>query len=104
MTRIILCPTCAGKVHVEVGGRSVCVGSKDAALGAIRNAVQLGIASVVEGEDLQRQTNRLIGIATEERGMTMGKSCGVSHTFVRGVMDAIDVMCGTGASHPDDMN
>ena len=104
MARITLCPACAGKVHVEVGGRSVCVGSKDAALGAIRNAVQLGIASVIEGDALQRQVNRLIGIATEESGVTMGKSCGVSHTFVRGVMDAIDIMCGTGAPHPDDVN
>jgi hypothetical protein len=104
MARIVLCPTCAGKVHVEVGGRSVCVGSKDAALGAVRNAVQLGIASIAEGEDLRAQVNRQIGLTSTEAGLIAGKSCGLPHTFVRGVLDALDVMCGTGASHPSDVN
>jgi hypothetical protein len=104
MGQIMRCPTCAGKVHIVIGERSVCVGSKDAALGAIRHAVQLGLVNVAESGALQAEINRFIGLGNEETGLTIAKSCGVSHTFVRGIMDTLDVMCGTGESHPDDVN
>lgn len=104
MAKLEKCSIKPGCVHIEAGERTVCLGSKDAALGAVRNAATLGLIGLQDMLALQTQIVRLVDLpATQVERLSDG--CNLPCSFVRSPMEALDAISGIQTRvHSDDVN
>jgi hypothetical protein len=65
--------------------------------------LRLGLINQADGRRLLLEITTHL-IIPEQAPTNCGRQpCGYDHNFAVGLLDVLDVMCGTGKSHPDDV-
>ncbi len=104
MAKIERCPQRPGSIHIhsDVAGRIVCVGGKDTAGTAIRHGARMGLITQPNYLQLLSQIQQRLDLPEQELPQHLQIACQYSHTYVRGILDTLDAICG-GSPHPEDV-
>ncbi len=105
MARIDQCPKGGGRIHIHSDRPNsvVCVNSQQMARDVITHGTRMGIISQADYQLLQAEVLKRLDLP--KAAVFTPAPCGCSHTFVRGIFDALDAITGLGGKpHPKDVN
>lgn len=105
MAKIEPCPHRTGNIHIhsDVEDRIVCVGAKQTARAAIRHGTRMGLITQPNYTLLQNQVHQRMDLPEQESRRHLCVACQYPHTYVRGLLDTLDAICGGAPPHPDDV-